>query len=68
MMKKSWLRWEPLAELSNSVTPVKTGVQKSLKNLDSGWSLPRITIRGRNDAQELLQEAHGKERFGVVGL
>jgi Zn2+/Cd2+-exporting ATPase len=31
---------------------VKTGVQgisKSLKELDSGWSLPRTAIRGRND-------------------
>jgi hypothetical protein len=40
---------EALAELSNSVTPEKAGVQKLLKNLDSGFR--------RNDAQGLLQEA-----------
>ena len=40
---------EALAELSNSVTPAKAGVQKLLKNLDSGFR--------RNDAQGLLQEA-----------
>jgi hypothetical protein len=28
---------EALAELSNSVTPAKAGVQKLLKNLDSGF-------------------------------
>ena len=40
---------EALAELSNSVTPAKAGVQKLLKNLDSGFR--------RNDAQGLLPEA-----------
>ena len=45
---------EALAELSNSVTPAKAGVQKWLGNLDSGFR--------RNDAQGLLQEAHLKAK------
>jgi hypothetical protein len=40
---------EAFAELSICVTPVKTGVQKSLKDLDSDFR--------RNDVKGLLQEA-----------
>jgi hypothetical protein len=40
---------EPLAELSNSVTPAYAVVQKLSENLDSGLR--------RNDAQRLLQKA-----------
>ena len=40
---------EPLAKLNKTVTPVTSGVQKTLKNLDSGFR--------RNDVEELLQEA-----------
>ncbi len=49
-MRFHFLTLEALAELANSVTPAKAGVQKFLKNLDSGFR--------RNDAQGLLQEAH----------
>ncbi len=48
---------EPLAELNKTVTPVKSAVQMTLKNLDSG---PRTRhFRGRlrrNDVEGLLQE------------
>jgi hypothetical protein len=40
---------EPLAELNKTVTPVTSGVQKTLKNLDSGFR--------RNDVEGLLQKA-----------
>jgi hypothetical protein len=42
---------EPLAELNKTVTPVTSGVHKTLKNLDSGFR--------RNDVEGLLQEALG---------
>jgi hypothetical protein len=49
---------EPLAKLDKTVTPVISGVWKTLKNLDSG---PRTRhFRGRlrrNDVEGLLQEA-----------
>jgi hypothetical protein len=41
--------FEPLAELSKTVTPVTSAVQMALKNLDSGLR--------RNDVEGLLQEA-----------
>ncbi len=40
---------EPLAKLNKTTTPVTYGVQKILKNLDSGLR--------RNDVEGLLQEA-----------
>jgi len=44
------LKYEPLAELNKTVTPVTSAVQWTLKNLDSGLR--------RNDVEGLLQEAH----------
>jgi hypothetical protein len=41
--------YEALAKLSQTVTPVKAGVQKSMKNLDSVFQ--------RNDDEALLQKA-----------
>ena len=43
------LSQKALAQLPNSVTPAKAGVQKCLKSLDSGFR--------RNDVNRLLQEA-----------
>ncbi len=47
--------FEPLAKLCKTVTPEKAGVQKSLKNLDSGLR--------QNDEKGFLQEAPLPPRF-----
>ncbi len=57
---------EPLAKLDKTTTPVTSGVQKILKNLDSGPRTRHFRCRlRRNDVEGLLQEAQDYWNFSV---
>ncbi len=54
----SSIHYSNVDEVVKVVTPVETGVQgirNYSKKLDSGWSLPRTPIRGRNDRIKYFQ-------------